>query len=147
MQVWVAAVSRLCNRSWIVDLAPCVNLVLDLGRSLVRCFSVLVIPDSGRLQSMLCCDAFVTNTIYFGFESQCLTTVSTIFARCFRGTWTGFSWKMLIQKTIVTALVIAGAGGAVMGMFAARHSLSIRSLFRALASITLVQRHRRWKSG
>jgi hypothetical protein len=40
---------------------------------------------------------------------------------------------MLNRKTIVTALVIAQAGGVVMEMFAARHSLSIRSLFRALA--------------
>jgi hypothetical protein len=63
-----------------------VNLILDLGRSLKRCFSVLVIPDSGILQSMCCCDAFITNTIYFGFKSQFLTTVSTVFARCFRGT-------------------------------------------------------------
>jgi hypothetical protein len=137
MQVRVAAVSRLWNRSWVVDLAPHVNLALALGRSLERCFSVLVIPDSGRLKSMCCCDTFVTNTIYFGFESQCLTTVSTIFVRCFRGTWTGFSWRMLNQKTIVTALVIAKARGAAMEMFAARHSLSIRSLFHALASISL----------
>jgi hypothetical protein len=42
------------------DLTPRVNLVLHLGRSLERCFSVLVITDSGRLQSMCCCDAFVT---------------------------------------------------------------------------------------
>jgi hypothetical protein len=46
------------------------------------------------------------------------------------------------QKTIVTALVIAQAGGGIMEMFAARRSLSIWSLFRALASITLVQRRR-----
>jgi hypothetical protein len=88
MQVWVAAISRLWNTSWIVNLVPRVNLVLDLGRSLEWCCSVLVIPDSGRLQSMCCRDAFVTNKIYFGFESQCLTTNSSIIARCFRGTWT-----------------------------------------------------------
>jgi hypothetical protein len=93
------------------------------SRCLEQCFSVLVIPDSGRLQSMCCYDAFVTNTIYFGFESQCLTTVSAIFMTCFRGTWTEFSWRMLNQKTIVTALVIAQAGGAVTEMFAKRHSL------------------------
>jgi hypothetical protein len=34
-----------------------------------------------------------------------------------------------------------------MEMLAERHSLSIRSLFRALAGITLVQRRRRRKSG
>jgi hypothetical protein len=52
--------------------------------------------------------------------------------------------SMLNQKTIVTALVIAQAGGAIMEMLAARHSLSIRSLLHALApSITLVQHRRR----
>jgi hypothetical protein len=69
-----------------LDLGPRINLVLDLGRSLKMCFSFLIIPHSGRLQSMCCCDAFVTNTIYFGFESQCRTTVSAIFTRCLRGT-------------------------------------------------------------
>jgi hypothetical protein len=57
---------------------------------------------------------------------------------------------MLNLKTIVTALVIAQAGGAVMEMFAARHSLSIRSLFWRTGNCyigAMLQTLKKWVAG
>jgi hypothetical protein len=51
-----------------------------------------------------------------------------------------YSCEMLIRKVFGTAHVAAQVVGlAVITMFAARHSLSIRLRFRKLGSITLVQ--------